>query len=154
MFLIQDENRLPIPSALAGDGAGVWAVMEQWTPGDLLVLRVSEKRARGLPRIVWMDLNRGAASLEQFLDGTEVLRGAAVVSTGGARQSENWYLDPLREIRVGASEYSETHEAFLVVTHFTTTAGRKFSVPHRFATRYARGRRVWQAPRIARECDD
>lgn len=28
-------------------------------------------------------------------------------------------------------------------TQFTTTAGRKFSVPHSFATRYTRGRRVW-----------
>lgn len=45
MFLIQDGNRLPLQSAMAG--ATVWAVMEQWTPGDLLVLRVSEKRARG-----------------------------------------------------------------------------------------------------------
>ncbi|MEN7529665.1 hypothetical protein [Cupriavidus sp. DL-D2] len=101
-----------------------------------------------------MDLNRGAASLQQFLNGTDVLRGAAVVSTSGARQSGSWYLDPLREIRVGVSEYSETHEAFLTATYFTTTAGREFSVPHGFATRYARGRRIWQAPNLVRECDD
>jgi len=145
MFLIHDENRLPLPSALVGDGAGVWAVMEQWTPGDLLVLRVSEKRTRDVPRVVWMDLTFGAASLSQFLDGASVLRGAAVVSTRGVRLIENWYLDPLREIRVGASEYSESHQALLSVTQFTTSAGRKFSVPHGVATGYARGRRVWHA---------
>ncbi len=144
MFLIQDENRLPLQSALAG--AGVWAVMEQWTPGDLLVLRVSEKRTRGVPRIVWMDLTRGASSLDQFLHGTSVLRGAAVVSTCQASPAENWYLDPLSEIRVGASEFNEGHQKLFTVTQFTTTAGRKFSVPHGFATGYARGRRVWHAP--------
>jgi len=106
MFLIQDENRLPL-SAAVGDGAGLWAMMEQWTPGDLLVLRVSAKRTREIPRVVWMDLTFGAASLSQFLDGASVLRGAAVVSTRGVCLVENWYLDPLSEIRVGASEYSE-----------------------------------------------
>lgn len=146
MFLVQDENRLPMQSAMAGDGAGVWAVMEQWTPGDLLVLRVSEKRARGVPRVVWMDLARGAASLNQFLNGPSVLRGAAVVSIGGARLVDGWSLDPLREIRVGASEYSESHQRLLTATQFTTTGGRLISVPHGFATRYAKGRRVWKAP--------
>lgn len=146
MFLIQDDNRLPLQSAMAGDGAGIWAVMEQWTPGDLLVLRVAEKRVRGVPRVVWMDLNRGAASLDQFLDGASVLRGAAVVSTGGARLAKDWCLDPLREIRVGASEYSAGHQRLLTSTQFTTMAGRKFSVPHGFALRYARGRRVWYSP--------
>lgn len=144
MFLIHDENRLPLPSAVAG--AGIWAVMEQWVPGDLLVLRVAEKGSRAVPRVVWMGLTRGAASLDQFLDGASVLRGAAVVSTNGLKLVENWYLDPLREIRVGATEYSENHQARLTVTQFTTTAGRKFSVPHGFASRYARGRRVWYSP--------
>ncbi|WP_321818863.1 MULTISPECIES: hypothetical protein [unclassified Burkholderia] len=145
MFLIQDENRLPLQSAVAGAGAGVWAVMEQWTPGDLLVLRVSEKRARGVSNVIWMDLTSGAASLDQFLDGDNVLRGAAVVSTRRGRPVEEWYLDPLSEIRVGATEVSESDRVLLMVTQFTTTAGRRFSVPHGFATHYARGRRVWQA---------
>ncbi|GJG94340.1 hypothetical protein [Cupriavidus pauculus] len=145
MFLIQDENRLPLQSALVGDGAGVWAVLEQWTPGDLLVLRVAQKRTREIPRVVWMDLTRGAASLNQFLDGASVVRGAAVVSTRQMDHAENWHLDPLSEIRVGASEYSESHRKLLTVTQFTTTEGRKFSVPHGFATGYARGRRVWRA---------
>lgn len=131
---------------MAGQGAGVWAVMEQWVPSDLLVLRVSEKRSRTAPRVVWMDLNRGSAALNHFLDGTNVLRGAAVVSTGGPRQVEDWFLDPLYEIRVGVCEYSESHHAFLTATQFTTTAGRKFSVTHGFAARYARGRRVWRDP--------
>lgn len=144
MFLIHDENRLLLQSAAAG--AGVWAVMEQWMPGDLLVLQVSQKRTRTVPRVVWMGLTRGAASLNQFLDGASVLRGAAVVSTSGVHRVENWYLDPLREIRVGATEYSESHQAHLTVTQFTTTTGRKISVPHGFATGYARGRRVWWAP--------
>lgn len=146
MFLIQDENRLPLVSALAGEGAGVWAVMEQWVPGDLLVLRVSEKRSRQVPRTIWMDLTRGAAFLDQFLDGSSVLRGAAVVSIRGACPAEDWCLEPLREIRVGASEYSQGHQALLAVTQFTTTAGRRFSVPHGFAAGYRRGRRVLQAP--------
>lgn len=146
MFLIRDDNRLPLQSAMAGDGAGIWAVMEQWTPGDLLVLRVAEKRARGAPRVVWMDLSRGAVSLNQFLDGASVLRGAAVVSTGGARLAKDWCLDPLIEIRVGVSEYSAGHQRLLTATQFTTTAGRKFSVPHGFALRHARGRRVWYSP--------
>ncbi|KHK59481.1 hypothetical protein PI86_09160 [Burkholderia sp. A9] len=147
MFLIQDENRLPLQSAVAGEGAGVWAVMEQWTPGDLLVLRVSEKRSRGVPCVIWMDLTSGAASLDQFLDGGNVLRGAAVVSTRRGRPVEDWYLDPLSEIRVGATEISADDRTLLTVTQFTTVAGRKFSVAHGFATRYARGRRIWQARR-------
>ena len=145
MFLIQDGNRLPLQSAMAG--AAVWAVMEQWTPGDLLVLRVSEKRARGVPCVIWTDLTSGAASLKQFLGGSNVLRGAAVVSTRRARQVDDWYLDPLSEIRVGATELGEDDHTLLTVTQFTTVTGRKFSVPSGFATRYARGRRVWQAHR-------
>jgi hypothetical protein len=100
-----------------------------------------------MPRVVWMDLTRGAACLDQFLDGACVLRGAAVVSTGGAHLTESWSLDPLLEIRVGASEFSESHQRLLTATQFTTTAGRRISVPHGFASRHARGRRVWQAPR-------
>ncbi len=145
MFLIQDENRLPLQSEIAG-GAGVWAVMEQWMPGDLLVLRVAEKGSRAVPRVVWMGLTRGAVSLDQFLGGPSVLRGAAVVSTSSVQRVDDWHLDPLREIRIGASEYSESHQRLLIVTQFTTTAGRKFSVPHGVATRYQRGRRVWHAP--------
>lgn len=136
---------MPFQSAIAGSGAGVWAVMEQWMPGDLLVLRVAEKGSRAVPRVVWMGLTRGAASLDQFLGGPSVLRGAAVVSTSGVHRVADWHLDPLCEIRIGASEYSESRERLLTVTQFTTTAGRKFSVPHGVATRYQRGRRVWHA---------
>lgn len=144
MFLIQDEHRLPLQSAIAG-GTGVWAVMEQWMPGDLLVLRVAEKGSRAIPSVVWMGLHRGAASLDQFLDGPSVLRGAAVVSTNGAQRVDQWHLDPLREIRVGVSERSQSSQ-WLIVTQFTTTAGRTFSVPHGVAAGYQRGRRVWHSP--------
>ncbi|WP_321911989.1 hypothetical protein [Burkholderia cepacia] len=126
-------------------GATVWAVMKQWTPGDLLMLRVSEKRARGIPSVICTDLVSGAALLKQFLHGSKVLRGAAVVSTRRARQVDDWNLDPLREIRVGATEFSEDDCTLLTVAQFTTVTGREFSVPSGFATRYTRGRRVWRA---------
>ncbi|MBB4513898.1 hypothetical protein [Paraburkholderia fungorum] len=143
MFLIRNENRLPLQSTTAGEVAGVWMAAEQWTSGDLLVLKVSAKRARGLPGVIWTDLRSGAASLDKFLEGNTVLRGAAVVSTRHGCAVEDWYLDPLSEIRVGATEFNERDQAWLAVTQFTTSAGRSFSVPHGLATRYARGRRVW-----------
>ncbi|WP_258397067.1 hypothetical protein [Paraburkholderia unamae] len=150
MFLIRKENRLPLQSTIAGEGAGIWAVAEQWTPGEMLVLRVSEKRARGLPSVIWMDLTSGAAALGQFLSGDNVLRGAAVVSTRRGRPVEDWYLDPLSEIRVGATEYGiDSDKQLLSVTQFTTSDGRKFSVPHALATRRARGKRVWRAKKQA-----
>jgi hypothetical protein len=145
MFLIQDENRLPLQSAIAGAGAGVMAIVEQWAPGDILVLRVSRARARGIPGVIWMDLTSGAGSLDQFLEGGAVLRGAAILSTRIGRPVEDWRLEPLSEIRVGATEFSDRHRQLHVVTQFTTTAGRKFSVPHALASSPARGRRIWRA---------
>ncbi|SPA57750.1 conserved hypothetical protein [Cupriavidus taiwanensis] len=93
--------------------------MEQWMPGDLLVLRVGEKRSRAVPRVVWMGLTRGAVSLDQFLGGPSVLRGAAVVRTSGVQSVEDWRLESLREILIGASVYSESHQGLLTVTQFT-----------------------------------
>lgn len=146
MFLIKDENRLPFQSAVAGVGAGVWAVVEQWTPGDLLGLRVSSAGTRGIPRVVWMDLTSGAAVLDQFIDGGNVLRGAAVLNARIGCPVEEWQLHALSEIRVGATEFSELDRRLVTVTQFTTAAGQKFSVPRGFAEKHARGRRVWRTP--------
>ncbi|MGF6552340.1 hypothetical protein QFZ96_007476 [Paraburkholderia youngii] len=143
MFLIQPENVLPLQSAVAG--ADVCAVAEQWTPGDLLVLRVASTGAREMPSVIWMDLTAGAGSLDQFVDGEATVRGAALVSTRLSRPAEEWYLEPLSEIRIGATEFSEQDRKLFSVTQFTTAAGRKFSVPYAVATRPARGRRVWRA---------
>jgi hypothetical protein len=145
MFFIQDEYRLPLQSAVVGSGAAVLAVVEQWSPGDLLVLRVARARARGIPSVIWMELTSGAAALDQFLGSGSVLRGAAVVSTPLNRPTDEWYVDPLDEIRVGATEFSESVGKLVTVTQFTTTGGRKISVPHSLADRRARGRRVWRA---------
>ncbi|RDU99334.1 hypothetical protein DWV00_09505 [Trinickia dinghuensis] len=145
MFLIQDQHRLPLQSAVAGEGSGVWAIVEQLAPGAMLVLRVSAARARGIPRVIWMELASAASSLDQFIGGGNVLRGSAIVSTRLDRPAEEWHLDPLSEIRVGATEFSELDRRLMTVTQFTTTQGRKFSVPGGFADRYARGRRVWHA---------
>jgi hypothetical protein len=145
MFLIQDEHRMPLQSAVVGRGAAVLAMVEQWTFGDLLVLRVARPRERGIARVMWMDLTSGAAALEQFVASTNVLRGAAVVNTQLHRPTEEWHVDPLSEIRIGATEFSERDRRLVTVTQFTTTSGRKFSVPHGFADRYARGKRVWRA---------
>jgi hypothetical protein len=143
MFVIQAENILPLQSAAAG--ADVCAVAEQCTPGDLLVLRVARTGAREIPSVIWMDLTTGAGSLDQFLDGEATVRGAAVVSTRLSRPAEEWSLEPLSEIRIGATEFSERDGKLLSVTQFTTSVGRVFSVPYAVATHPARGRRVWRA---------
>jgi hypothetical protein len=143
MFLIQAENVLPLQSAVAG--ADVCAVAEQWTPGDLLVLRVGRAGERTVPSVIWMDLTSGAGSLDQFLEGDVTVRGAAVVSTRLSQPTEKWSLEPLSEIRIGATEYSEQDKKLFLIAQFTTTAGRKFSVPYAVATSPARGRRVWRA---------
>ncbi|WP_321867138.1 hypothetical protein [Paraburkholderia tropica] len=93
-----------------------------------------------------LDLRETAPSLDQFVDGV-VLRGAAVLSTRMARAVDEWTLEPLGEIRVGATEYqADARETRLVtVTRFTTAAGRTLSVPYALATKPARGRRLWYA---------
>ncbi|WP_244314851.1 hypothetical protein [Paraburkholderia unamae] len=92
-----------------------------------------------------MDLTSGAGSLDQFVDGDTAVRGAAVVNTRLSRPVDQWSLEPLSEIRIGATEFSERDNKLFSVTQFTTTAGRKFSVPYGIASRPARGRRVWRA---------
>ncbi|WP_245641553.1 hypothetical protein [Paraburkholderia bannensis] len=92
-----------------------------------------------------MDLNSGAGSLDQFEDGEATVRGAAVVSTRLSQPTDKWSLEPLSEIRIGATEFSEPDKKLFSVTQFTTAGGRKFSVPYAVATRPARGRRLWRA---------
>ncbi|WP_321955392.1 hypothetical protein [Paraburkholderia bannensis] len=92
-----------------------------------------------------MDLNSGAGSLDQFEGGDATVRGAAVVSTRLSQPTDEWFLEPLSEIRIGATEFSEPDQKLFSVTQFVTAAGRKFSVPYAVATRPARGRRLWRA---------
>lgn len=149
MFVTSERNRLP-PYALPfgeQEGATAWSAIEQLIPRDVLILRVSPVRSRAVPTIVMLDLRETAATLEQFVGGDLVLRGAAVLSTKMAQEVDRWTLDPVSEIRVGITEteqYSQG-ERLLTTTRFTTTAGRMFSVPYALATKASRGRRLWRA---------
>jgi hypothetical protein len=158
MFVTSEKNRLHAWGMFrdAAEGACVWSAIEQFTPRDVLILRVSPARSRIVPTIMMLDLSATAPHLEQFVGGDVVLRGAAVLSTQWAREVEQWTLDPLSEIRVGVTEpkqYSEG-ERLVTVTRFTTAAGRTFSVPVALAERPARGRRLWcpKAPRTEASC--
>ena len=135
----------------AAEGASVWAAIEQLSPRDVLMLRVSPARSRVVPSIIMLDLFATAPYLEQFVGGEVVLRGAAVLSTRRAREVEQWTLDPLSEIRVGGTEPEQYSggERLVTVTRFTTAAGRTFSVPVALATRAARGKRLWRARKPA-----
>jgi hypothetical protein len=147
MFVTSDKNRLPAWTPPFGElpGTGVWLAMEQLIPRDVLILRVSKARSRAIPTIVMLDLTETAPLLEHFVGADVVVRGAAVLSTRQAREVDQWTLDPLSEIRVGATEYSVRDKQLVTVTRFTTTAGHTFSVPYDLATRPARGTRLWRA---------
>ena len=149
MFVTSEINRVPRSEVPFGGlpGKGVWSSVQQLIPRDVLILRVSQARSRAVPTIVMLDLPATAATLEQFVRGDVVLRGAAVLSTQLAHEVERWTLDPVSEIRVGATEYEHGGGGgqLLTVTRFTTSAGRTFSVPYALATQPARGRRLWRA---------
>ncbi|MGF6852949.1 hypothetical protein [Paraburkholderia sp. CI3] len=148
MFVTSEKNRLPSSAVpFEPGGAGVWGVISQLMPRDVLILRVSPRGSRAVPTIVMMDLTGSAQSLDQFAGGDVVLRDAAVLSTKLAREVDQWTLEPLSETRVRATEpeqYSRG-ERLVTVTRFTTATGRTFSVPYALATRPARGRRLWRA---------
>ncbi|WP_233808895.1 hypothetical protein [Paraburkholderia sp. HP33-1] len=157
MFVTSEKNRLApwemlLPHA---EGASVWAAIEQLSPRDVLMLRVSPARSRVVPSIIMLDLFATAPYLEQFVGGEVVLRGAAVLSTRRAREVDQWTLDPLGEIRVGGTEAEQYSggERLVTVTRYTTTAGRTFSVPVSLAERPARGRRLWRAKKRAAPAD-
>lgn len=150
MFVTSEKNRIPpyaMPFFDELTGASAWSAIEQLIPRDVLILRVSPARSRVVPTIVMLDLSETAPHLEQFVGGSVVLRGAAVLSTQLAHEVDRWTLDPLSEIRVGVTEpepYGQG-ERLVTVTRFTTAAGRTFSVPCSLATRPARGRWLWRA---------
>lgn len=147
MFLALELNRLHPSKIPFGEiqGASAWSVIEQLIPRDVLILRMSAPRSRAVPTIVMMDLTATAPSLGQFANDGSVLRGAAILSTRHAGEAEQWTLDPLSEIRVGATEYCELTKQLVTVTQFITSQGRKLTVPYALATRSARGRRLWRA---------
>lgn len=147
MFLALELNRLHPSKMPFGEvpGAGAWTVIEQLLPRDVLILRVSSRRSRAVPTIVMMDLTATASSIGKLANDGSILRGAAILSTRLARETEQWTLDPLNEIRVEATEYCELAKQLVKVTQFTTSGGRKVSVPYALATRAARGRRLWRA---------
>jgi hypothetical protein len=157
MFVTSEKNRLAPWEMLLPDveGASVWAAIEQLSPRDVLMLRVSPAGSRGVRSIIMLDLFATAPYLEQFVGGDVVLRGAAVLSTRRAREVDQWTLDPLSEIRVGGTEPEQYSggERLLTVTRFTTAAGRTFSVPVALATRPARGRRLWRAKKRVAPAD-
>ncbi|MGF6288713.1 hypothetical protein [Paraburkholderia youngii] len=158
MFVTSEKNRLApwemlLPKA---EEASVWAAIEQLSPRDVLMLRVSPARSRVVPSIIMLDLFATAPYLEQFVGGEVVLRGAAVLSTRRGREVEQWTLDPLSEIRIGVTQPEEYSggERLVTVTRYTTAAGRTFFVPVALAERPARGRRLWRAkaPRTEASC--
>ncbi|WP_429553176.1 hypothetical protein [Paraburkholderia sp. MM5477-R1] len=63
-----------------------------------------------------LDLPATAATLEQFVGGDVVLRDAAVLSTRLAREVGQWTLEPLCEIRVGATEYEHRGQGKQLLT--------------------------------------
>ncbi|WP_321840779.1 hypothetical protein [Paraburkholderia bannensis] len=150
MFVTSEFNRMPVSNVPFGGlpGKEVWSAVQQLLPRDVLILRVSEPRSRAVPTIVMLDLRETAATLEQFVGGNVILRGAAVLSTKMAREVEQWTLDPVSEIRLGVTEpeqYSVGKPRLVTVTRFTTAAGRTLSVPYALATKASRGRRLWRA---------
>ena len=149
MFVTCESNRVPALNVPFGGlpGRGVWSAVQQLLPRDVLILRVSRPRSRAVPTIVMLDLRETAPTLEQFVEGAVVVRDAAILSTRMALEVEKWTLEPLGEIRVGATEteqYSKG-ERLVTVTRFTTAAGRTLSVPYALAAKPARGRRLWGA---------
>lgn len=149
MFVTSEINRVPRFNVPFGGllDKEVWSAVQQLIPRDVLILRVSQARSRAVPTIVMLDLPATAATLEKFVGGDVVLRDAAVLSTRQAREVDQWTLDPLTEIRVGATEYEDgsVGKQLLAVTRFTTAAGRTFSVPYAVVLKHARGRRLWRA---------
>lgn len=150
MFLTCEGNRLPVQSAMAGEGAAVWAVTEMWTGGDALILQFSKSGDRGLPRTVMMDLLWSVDSLAQFVSGGLVLRGAAVLRVTPRGTSDRFSFETVREIRIGATEASPTDGGLMQVTQFTTSAGRQFSVPSALADKASRGRRIYRERPVRR----
>lgn len=144
MFLTCERDRLPVQSALAGEGAAVWAVAEMWSGGDALILQFSKSGDRGVPRVVIMDLLWGAASLDQFASHRQVVRGAAVLRFKPHSASDCWFLETLREIRIGATVENEVGARFLQVTQFTTSEGRQFFVPFAPVDKFSRGKRIYR----------
>jgi hypothetical protein len=144
MFLTCEQNRLPVQSALAGEGATVSAVAEIWSGGDALILQFSRSGDRGQPRTVMLDLLWGAASLDQFASDGQVLRGAVLLRLKPQDRSGQLSFETLAEIRIGATELSETADHFVKVTRFTTSEGRQFSVPFAIAHKPSRGKRIYR----------
>lgn len=149
MFVMSEISLVPGSDMRFGGipGAGVWSAVEQLLPRDVLILRISQVRSRAVPSIVMLDLRATAPHLQQFVGGDTVLRDAAVLSTKMACEVDQWTLDPLSEIRIGATEYDYAGDGkqLLTVTRFTTTAGCTFSVPYALATQPARGKQLWRA---------
>jgi hypothetical protein len=141
MFLTCEGNRLPIQSALVGEGAAVWSTTEIWGVGDALILKFSKFGDRGVPWFVMMDLLWGAASLDQLVSQRQILRGAALLRIG-PQGAPCWSLEMLTEIRIGATEVSERGH-FVSVTQFTTSEGRQFSIPFAPVDKFSRGRRIY-----------
>ncbi|MBB5502197.1 hypothetical protein [Paraburkholderia sp. MM5384-R2] len=109
-MFVTSEKRLPPWAMFQADagGACTWSAIEQLIPRDVAILRVSRVRSRVVPTIVMLDLRETAPSLEQFVGGDVVLRGAAVLSTRRAGEVDQWTLDPLDEIRVGSPSPNRT----------------------------------------------
>ena len=144
MFLTCEGNRLPLQSALAGEGATVWSVAEMLTGSDALILQFSKTGDRGLPRTVMIDLLWSAESLAQVVSGGHVLRGAAVLRVIPRSTSDRFSLETVREIRIGATEAGPTEGRLMQVTQFITSAGRQFSVPSALADKASRGKRIYR----------
>jgi hypothetical protein len=144
MFLTCDQNRLPVQTALAGEGATVSAIAEIWSGGDALILQFSRSGERGHPRTVMMDLIWGASSLGQFATEGQVVRKAALLIVKPHGGSSQLSFETLREIRIGVTELREAEERYVKVAQFTTSGGRQFSVPFAIAHKASRGKRIYR----------
>ncbi|MFM0351589.1 hypothetical protein P0D96_47340, partial [Paraburkholderia sp. RL17-347-BIC-D] len=63
------------------------------------------------------------------------------------KASDQWELEALSEIRIGATEAGDGESGYLSVTKFTTAAGRQFSIPFAATNKFSRGKRIYSAPR-------
>jgi|SRR5690349_8072985 len=143
MFLTCEQNRLPYPPMMGGDGLSMWGVVEMFGGSELLILQFSAT-SRGIPRVAMVNLSSGAAATLAQLDSDgQVVRGAAVLSAGPQQGSAQWTLEPLREIHLGATEAFDDQHELVSFARFTTAKGAHFSLPIGVADRHSNGKRIF-----------
>jgi hypothetical protein len=71
------------------------------------------------------------------------VRGAAVLSARPQHESGQWVLEPLSEIRLGATRAYDDKHPLVSFVHCTTIEGREFSLPIAIAEKHSRGKLIY-----------